>query len=115
MEGRREEAEDLLRGAQAGEDHVVRQDVDRLDQLEDRHKPHVTHLRSPVSVLDFIQGDGGFQQWLKRACVCVCVCRTCAAWPAGMPSEAAAASAAKRLGARWLWTQTSLTASLDGA
>lgn len=36
MEGLREEAEDLLRGAQVVEDDVIRQDVESLDHLEHR-------------------------------------------------------------------------------
>lgn len=37
MEGLREEVEDLLWSAQVVEDDVMRQDVERLDQLKDRH------------------------------------------------------------------------------
>lgn len=36
MEGLREEVEDLLWGAQVVEDDMIRQDVEGLDQLEDR-------------------------------------------------------------------------------
>lgn len=39
MEGLREEVEDLLWSAQVVEDDVIRQDVERLDQLEDRQSP----------------------------------------------------------------------------
>lgn len=44
MEGLREEAEDLLWSAQVVEDDVIRQDVERLDQLEDRQNPLIFHL-----------------------------------------------------------------------
>lgn len=36
MEGLREEVEDLLWSAQVVEDHMMRQDMERLDQLQDR-------------------------------------------------------------------------------
>lgn len=44
MEGLREEVEDLLWSAQVVEDDVIRQDVERLDQLEDRQNPLTFNL-----------------------------------------------------------------------
>lgn len=47
MEGFGEEAEDLLRRAEVVEEDVMRQNVERLDQLEDRHtETHLTCLTS---------------------------------------------------------------------
>lgn len=41
MKGLREEVEDLLWGAQVVEDDIIRQDVEGLDQLEDRQNPQM--------------------------------------------------------------------------
>lgn len=65
-----------------------------------------------VSILDFIPIVVIFRAVDK---VNMRVGRTCAAWAAGMLSDAAVVSASKRLGRLRLWTQTSFTASLDGA
>lgn len=41
MEGLREEVEDLLWGVQVVEDDMIRQEVEGLDQLEDRQNPQM--------------------------------------------------------------------------
>lgn len=44
MEGLREEVEDLLWSTQVIENDVIRQDVERLDQLEDKENPQLFYL-----------------------------------------------------------------------